>query len=65
MKFLLNLMLFFESKIILIRPKTSLANDDNYRESRYFTAWTKKKEIEDFYLPQFIRDITGQVIEIF
>ena len=40
----------------------SLANDDNYRESRYFTAWTKKKEIEDFYLPQFIRDITGQVI---
>ena len=46
---------------MLIRPKKSLANDENYRESRYFTAWTKNKQVEDYYLPQFIKEVTGQV----
>ena len=43
---------------MLIRPKMSLADDDNYRERRYFTAWTKLKQIEDHVLPDFIQKIT-------
>ena len=39
----------------------SLANDENYRETRYFTAWTKQKQLEDYYLPQFVQEVTGQV----
>lgn len=46
-------------KIILIRPKMSLADDGNYREGRYFTAWTKT-DLEEFPLPKMIRNITGQ-----
>ena len=52
---------FLNGKIILIRPKLALADDENYRERRYFTAWTKLKQVEDFYLPKFIQDIVGQV----
>lgn len=51
---------FLNKKILLIRPKMSLANDGNYRETRWFTAWGKHKQIEDFYLPRMIQDITGQ-----
>jgi NAD+ synthase (glutamine-hydrolysing) len=32
--------IIFNSKIILIRPKKYLANDGNYRETRWFTAWS-------------------------
>eukprot|EP00916_Digyalum_oweni_P026750 GHVL01043917.1.p1 GENE.GHVL01043917.1~~GHVL01043917.1.p1 ORF type:complete len:176 (+),score=32.43 GHVL01043917.1:25-528(+) len=38
--FLLN------EKILLIRPKLYLADDGNYRESRYFTAWNKQQGLE-------------------
>ena len=38
-------------KIIMIRPKMSLANDGNYREFRWFSAWTFKYEIVEFQLP--------------
>jgi NAD+ synthase (glutamine-hydrolysing) len=47
-------------KILLIRPKKALADDGNYRERRYFTAWTKIKQIEDHFLPEFLQSITGQ-----
>jgi NAD+ synthetase len=44
-----NCTVFFgNGKIFLIRPKTVLADDGNYRESRWFTPWTKN-ELEDFY----------------
>ena len=38
-------------QILAIRPKLSLANDGNYRETRWFTEW-KGDEIEDFHLPR-------------
>ena len=28
-------------KLLLIRPKLKLCDDGNYRETRWFTAWTK------------------------
>ena len=33
--------LVFLSKLLLIRPKLILCDDANYRETRWFTAWTK------------------------
>ncbi|KAH9775017.1 glutamine-dependent NAD(+) synthetase [Citrus sinensis] len=41
-------------KIIMIRPKLWLANDGNYRELRWFTAWKQKDQLEDFQLPNEI-----------
>lgn len=32
---------FLNKKIILIRPKLLLCEDGNYRESRWFSGWTK------------------------
>lgn len=47
-------------KILLIKPKMSLANDGNFREMRYFTAWTKQATVDDHLLPPVLRNITGQ-----
>ncbi|CAG2236025.1 E6.3.5.1 [Mytilus edulis] len=44
---------FLNKKVLLIRPKMALANDGNYREPRWFTAWGKHKQIEDYYLPTY------------
>ncbi len=49
-----------DGKIVLIRPKMALCDDGNYRETRWFTAWTKTRQVEDFYLPRIIRGVTGQ-----
>ncbi|XP_061390917.1 glutamine-dependent NAD(+) synthetase [Musca vetustissima] len=51
---------FFNRKILLIRPKMSNCDDGNYRETRWFTPWTKSLQIEDFYLPRMISQHTGQ-----
>ena len=47
-------------KILLIRPKLCLANDGNYRETRWFTAWQHQKKVEDHQLPPAIVAMTGQ-----
>ncbi|GMK58908.1 hypothetical protein CspeluHIS016_0603500 [Cutaneotrichosporon spelunceum] len=47
-------------KIVLIRPKMWMANDGNYRELRHFTPWGKPRQTEDYYLPDFIQEVTGQ-----
>lgn len=47
-------------KILLIRPKLILADDGNYREPRWFSAWKDRYMTESHYLPRFIRKITGQ-----
>lgn len=49
------------SKIVFIRPKMALANDGNYREGRWFTEWTKKYKLEDYYLPYDVSSYTGQL----
>ncbi|KID87764.1 glutamine-dependent NAD(+) synthetase [Metarhizium guizhouense ARSEF 977] len=46
--------------IYMIRPKMSLANDGLYREARHFTAWSKPRTTETYYLEKIVRDITGQ-----
>ena len=49
-----------DRKILLIRPKLFLADDGNYREPRWFTAWHHTRSIEDYHLPRIIREITNQ-----
>ncbi|KAH7840969.1 hypothetical protein Vadar_023985 [Vaccinium darrowii] len=51
--------LCLNKKIIMIRPKMWLANDSNYRELRWFTAW-KHKELVDFQLPSEISPVLLQ-----
>ena len=51
----------FSRKILLIRPKMILCNDGAYRETRWFTTWKREREIEDYYLPRMVREVTGQV----
>ncbi|ETO21528.1 hypothetical protein RFI_15675, partial [Reticulomyxa filosa] len=49
------------NQIVLIRPKMHLANDGNYREPRYFTAWSKQfGELEKYVLPLSIQKLTKQ-----
>ncbi|KAM6534770.1 glutamine-dependent NAD(+) synthetase [Fusarium falciforme] len=47
-------------KIFCIRPKTALANDGLYREARHFTAWSKPRQVETYYLDGPVRKVTGQ-----
>lgn len=47
-------------KIVLIRPKMHMANDGNYRETRFFVAWNRGATLEEYYLPRSIREVTGQ-----
>lgn len=37
-----------------------LANDGNYRESRWFTSWPTTHEIEQHQVPRRIRALTGE-----
>ncbi|KAJ5270277.1 hypothetical protein N7505_006035 [Penicillium chrysogenum] len=52
--------IFYNRKIILIRPKMWLANDGNYREHRHFTPWQRPQDVEDYYLESIVGKITGQ-----
>ncbi|CAM6096271.1 unnamed protein product [Calypogeia fissa] len=49
-----------DGRILLIRPKMYLANDGNYRELRWFSAWKHRSELVDFKLPDVISKIKGQ-----
>ncbi|XP_042640667.1 glutamine-dependent NAD(+) synthetase isoform X2 [Tyto alba] len=52
--------IFLNRKILLIRPKMSLANAGNYRELRWFTPWNKARHVEEYFLPRIIQEVTGQ-----
>ncbi|XP_038875302.1 glutamine-dependent NAD(+) synthetase isoform X2 [Benincasa hispida] len=52
--------LCYNRKIIMIRPKMWLANDGNYRELRWFTAWKLKDKLVDFQLPKDISEALSQ-----
>lgn len=51
----------YNKRLVLIRPKISLANDGNYREMRYFSEWRLKGKTRNFILPKILRDIAGQI----
>jgi predicted amidohydrolase len=35
--------IFYNSQILLVRPKMAPAQDGNYREMRWFTPWTRTR----------------------
>ncbi|XP_068656594.1 glutamine-dependent NAD(+) synthetase [Aristolochia californica] len=47
-------------KILMIRPKMNLANDGNYRELRWFSAWKHKDKLMEFQLPSDISEALSQ-----
>lgn len=47
-------------KIVAIRPKMYMADEGNYRETRWFTPWENVQKLEDHRLPTRIRKLTGQ-----
>ncbi|KAG1675369.1 hypothetical protein FOA52_012288 [Chlamydomonas sp. UWO 241] len=49
-----------DRKVLLIRPKTAMANDGNYREARWFSAWKRRRTLEDFSLPAAVSAVAGQ-----
>lgn len=49
-----------DRQILLIRPKLALADEGNYRESRWFAAWRSSRAVEPFSLPLEVREVTGQ-----
>jgi len=51
---------FYNKTILLIRPKMTLCDDGNYRETRWFSAWTKAKRTEEFHLPRIVQRVNGQ-----
>lgn len=64
-KMLVRLLLYFlifpSRKILLIRPKINNCDDGCYRETRWFTPWSKLKKTEEYFLPRIIQEITHQV----
>lgn len=52
--------IFYNKKIVLIKPKHWLAGDGNYYEQRWFQPWTKPRYVEQYYLERIVGDITGQ-----
>ncbi|XP_001604185.2 glutamine-dependent NAD(+) synthetase isoform X1 [Nasonia vitripennis] len=51
---------FLNRRILLIRPKMYLCEDGNYRETRWFSPWTKERTVEDYFLPRMIAQITNE-----
>ncbi|XP_012876639.1 PREDICTED: glutamine-dependent NAD(+) synthetase isoform X2 [Dipodomys ordii] len=52
--------IFLNRRILLIRPKTALANQANYRELRWFTPWARSRQTEEHLLPRTLQDVTNQ-----
>lgn len=52
--------LLLNRRILLLRPKMALADDGNYRESRWFTAWQQPRTVTSHHLPRAVEAVTGQ-----
>lgn len=52
-------LLFLNGNILLIRPKMFLANDGNYRETRWFSPFLDRN-VQEYKLPSIISGISGQ-----
>ena len=47
-------------RVLLIRPKTALADDGNYREGRWFTPFVAQRGLESAPLPPCVAAVAGQ-----
>ncbi|KAJ1622407.1 carbon-nitrogen hydrolase, partial [Pavlovales sp. CCMP2436] len=51
--------LCLNGRVLLVRPKLSLADDGNYREGRWFVPWCESRGIEELVLPDFVQHAAG------
>ncbi|XP_045581781.2 glutamine-dependent NAD(+) synthetase [Procambarus clarkii] len=60
-------LVFFNKRILLIRPKMIVANNFNMgsREGRWFTPWRKVREVEEHLLPPCVTSVAGQTSVLF
>jgi len=49
-----------DGRVLLLRPKKSLADDGNYREGRFFTPWAHRHRVEELELPSCVAEVSGQ-----
>ncbi|CAM9979539.1 unnamed protein product, partial [Phaeothamnion confervicola] len=49
-----------DHKILLVRPKLFMADDGNYRETRYFTTWKRHFATEEHMLSPLLQAATKQ-----
>lgn len=47
----------WNGRILLIRPKMFMADEGNYRESRWFNCWTRPGELDSHPLPGFMHHL--------
>lgn len=52
--------LCLDRKLVLLRPKMCMADDGNYRETRYFTAWPASAPLATHTLSAEVAAATGQ-----
>jgi NAD+ synthase (glutamine-hydrolysing) len=60
--------LCYNRKLLLIHPKVALADNGNYRESRYFTAYQEENENsnnEELLLPSIVQQKLQQRVVAF
>lgn len=50
---------FLNRRLLLIRPKLLNCDDGCYRETRWFTAWPRRQQIDEYVLPARIAAICG------
>lgn len=50
----------YGGRIVLIKPKLIMADDGNYRESRWFTPWNNGNQLHQYPLPDVITKTNGQ-----
>lgn len=53
--------LLLNQQVIALRPKVMMCEEINYYESRVFTGWPACRAVEDFSLPDCVRQIKGQL----
>lgn len=51
--------LLLNQEVVLVRPKMHLADDGNYREPRWFRAWSRRRAVEELQLPDVVRAATA------
>lgn len=52
--------IFLNRKVLLIRPKIMMANVGVHRELRWFSPWSQSRQVEEYFLPRMIQEVTGQ-----
>jgi len=56
--------LLLDRRVLLIRPAGSVPDPSGGRGSRWFTPWSRPRQVETFALPDVVRERTGQATTV-